>query len=92
MTECTACGAPVDSSETSPSLRSGSASYHVSCAPPSLLEEASEEYRAILRKGVRYFVEKHSGPLPPTSDVGARFLALGHAIESERDRRSPSRP
>jgi len=49
-----------------------------------LVELASEEYRAILRKGVRYFLEKYSGPPGTNPDLGVEFLELGKAVEAER--------
>jgi hypothetical protein len=54
-----------------------------------LVVSAAEEYRAILRKGVRYFVEKYSVDSVGVADIGARFLVLGQALESEIRRRPP---
>jgi hypothetical protein len=68
-------------------LRSGDELYHVACAPSMLIESVAEEYQAILKKGVRYFVEKYSDPSAPAADFGSRFLALGRAVEVERERR-----
>jgi hypothetical protein len=87
MTPCAACGEPLPPSDRRPAVRAGGEVYHVSCAPSSLIESASEEYRAVIRKGVRYFVEKYGDAPAENADVGARFLELGHAIESERERR-----
>jgi hypothetical protein len=90
MTECAQCGRPVDSASPSLGLRSGERVYHVACAPSELLDRAEEEHAAILRKGVRYFVEKYSlGPTPGPEVAGA-FLELGRALESERARRGRS--
>ncbi|HTW39257.1 MAG TPA: hypothetical protein VMF04_00100 [Thermoplasmata archaeon] len=85
MTDCVACGQPT--SDARPSIRAGSLVYHVACAPPELLDAASEEYRAILRKGVRYFLEKYAEPESPATDPGPAFLRLGQAIEAERGKR-----
>jgi hypothetical protein len=87
MVTCSSCGRPFSASESELSFRSGDALYHVACAPTALLDSASEEFEAVLRKGIRYFVEKYSGPEGPPGDPGARFLALGRAIEQERSRR-----
>jgi len=87
MPDCVACGRPVATSDSEPLLRAGAKTYHVACAPMSLVEQASEEYRAILRKGVRYFVEKYWDPAGGHEDLAGEFLALGRALERERDRR-----
>jgi hypothetical protein len=87
MSVCVACGKPISLDGTQPVLRSADAIYHLTCAPGELLESAGDEYQAILKKGVRYFVEKYSGPAEPPLDPGARFLNLGRAVEAERERR-----
>jgi hypothetical protein len=92
MNGCAACSAPVaDAPGETPPLRAGSQFYHLACAPAELLDAATDEYRAIVRKGVRYFVEKYGEPASAGSDVGARFVALGRALEGERERRERSR-
>jgi len=88
MTNCSGCNRPVLSSDAQPALRSGPEEYHLSCAPQAMLEAAAEEYRAIVRKGVRYFVEKYSVGAVETPEVGRRFSELGQAIEAESDRRT----
>ena len=85
MSDCRACGRPMPGSELA--ILSGTIPYHVACAPPELIDAASEEYRAILRKGVRYFLEKYGDPVAAEGDPGAAFLALGSAIEKERGKR-----
>jgi len=52
------------------------------------VEQASEEYRAILRKGVRFFLEKYAGSPGTNPDLGVEFLELGKAVEAERARRA----
>jgi hypothetical protein len=86
MTSCAGCAGDVDPHAALPGIRSGSEVYHLACAPTALLDSASEEYRAIVRKGVRYFVEKFGEP-PSGGDLGTRFLDLGRAVEAERVRR-----
>ncbi|MGA8542242.1 MAG: hypothetical protein WB947_01670 [Thermoplasmata archaeon] len=88
MTGCTGCAGPLPPADSRPTVRFEASVFHIACAPSALLESATEEYRAIVRKGVRYFVEKYSGPSPEGSDVGARFLELGHSLEAEQARRS----
>jgi hypothetical protein len=85
---CAVCGKPLLMGDPRPVLRSGEAHYHLTCAPSAVIEGAAEEYEAILRKGVRYFVEKYTEPTDSASDMGSRFLGLGRAIEVERSRRS----
>ena len=87
MSACGACGRALPTSEDAPTIHGGSGSFHLGCAPPDLVVAASEEYRAIVRKGVRYFVEKYSSSVGEGGDLGARFLDLGRALESERARR-----
>jgi hypothetical protein len=88
MSACASCGGALDPTDSRSILRVGTESYHLACAPLEVVDQAAEEYRAILRKGVRYFVEKYSGPVPPTADVGAQFLSLGRSVEEERERRA----
>ncbi len=86
MPECVGCRqgvAPPD-----PALRGPGGSYHLGCAPAPLLEAAIEEHAAIVRKGVRYFVEKYDGSAEAAGDWGARFVALGSALDRERQSRS----
>jgi hypothetical protein len=85
---CENCGQPILAEGVPPPLRSGGLYYHTPCAPEGLLLEASGEYEAILRKGVRYFVEKFGEPPVPTEGTVRRFVALGEAIQGERDRRA----
>jgi len=89
MEDCATCGRPLGPGDPRPTLRSDGSAFHLSCAPSELVDRASEEYRAIVRKGVRYFVEKYAGTLPTSADASVRFLELGRAIEAERARRSP---
>jgi hypothetical protein len=90
MSVCVGCGRPLDSPQGGPNLRSDSGTFHIGCAPAELVERASEEYQAILRKGVRYFVDKYSGTPSSAADLGVRFWELGRAIEEERERRARS--
>jgi hypothetical protein len=87
MTVCAICAGPLGASDPRPTVRSEDAVYHLACAPTTLLESASEEYLAIVRKGVRYFVEKYSSSPVEAAEVGARFLELGRALDAERHRR-----
>jgi hypothetical protein len=87
MEECAGCGESVELGGPSPVLRSSGKFYHLTCAPADLVNNAAEEYQAILRKGMRYFVEKYSAPGDSETDLGSRFLALGRSIEEERRRR-----
>lgn len=88
MAECPHCGAAVTRGEESAALRGPGGVYHLGCTPADLLATAHEEYQAIVRKGVRYFVEKY-GLGPATGDgTEARFLALGVAIAREQSRRA----
>jgi hypothetical protein len=87
MTMCAACQQPIDEDQPS-AIRSGEVQFHLACAPASLLAEVYEEYEAILRKGVRYFVEKYrAGPVDATRP-GPQFIELGSALEAERSRRA----
>jgi hypothetical protein len=90
MVACAACGKPIPPDRSAPAIRSGEAVYHLRCAPGQLIEGASEEYQAILKKGVRYFVEKYSSLPEPSADVGNDFLELGRAFEAEREHRKGS--
>jgi hypothetical protein len=88
MTNCAECGAAIDL-DARPAIRAGAQCFHLTCAPAALLAGAQEEYEAILRKGVRYFLEKyHPGPLDSTAP-GSEFLAFGSALAAERARRAP---
>jgi hypothetical protein len=96
---CAGCGRPLLLEDPVPALTSGKARYHLTCAPSQVVQAAADEYRAILRKGVRYFIEKYGRSSDSTSDPGAQFLALGRAVEEEHARRtklarenSPRRP
>lgn len=71
-----------------PAIRSEGEAYHLACAPPPLLESAAEEYRAIVRKGVRYFVGKYSCEPVEEAQLGERFLELGRALDAESLRRA----
>jgi hypothetical protein len=88
MTNCPACGGAIDPGGSPPSLRAGEHRYHPSCAPPEVVAAALEEYEAILRKGIRYFVEKYGDTPPSPAELGTRFLNLGRALEAERERRT----
>ena len=92
MIQCSACGKPVGVGGGEPSLRHGQMIYHVRCAPQDVIETVAAEYQAILRKGVRYFVEKYSGSSNPESDLGGQFLALGGAVLEEQLRREARLP
>jgi hypothetical protein len=87
MTDCAGCRTSVDSGPGG-AIRSGARCFHLPCAPAALLAEAQEEYDAILRKGVRYFLEKYSvggrESVPPV----AQFLELGSALATERAHRT----
>jgi hypothetical protein len=87
MTSCRGCGQSLSPTAADPALRGGESSYHLRCAPDDLLATAAEEYRAIVRKGVRYFVEKYGGEPLGEGSVAQGFLALGDAVEEERRRR-----
>ena len=89
---CARCGKSLADDRGELWLRSGTSRYHLACAPNDLIESASEEYQAILRKGIRYFDEKYSEPSESNGGLGDRFLALGRAVEAERDRRRARRP
>ena len=86
MAECTSCRRSLASSD--PSLRGSDGTYHLRCAPTPLLDAAAEEHEAIVRKGVRYFVQKYDGSGDTTDDWSARFVALGTALDRERRSRS----
>jgi hypothetical protein len=87
MTVCGACGGPLGPSDSRPAIRGDGVVYHIGCAPSAVVQAVSEEYRAIVRKGVRYFVEKYSESSVGDGEIGVRFLELGRAIEAERSRR-----
>ncbi|MGI0071900.1 MAG: hypothetical protein ACRECT_07570 [Thermoplasmata archaeon] len=91
MTRCAGCSKPLEPAVTEEILRSGGDLYHLACVPGALLATAAEEYQAILRKGVRYFVDKYGDPAVEHDDLGDRFLRLGRAVEAER-RRRPADP
>jgi hypothetical protein len=90
ISTCAGCGQPIRSADPWPALWSGGVPYHLACAPSGAIESAAEEYQAILRKGVRYFVDKYGGPSDSAKDIGGRFLTLGRAVEEEQVRRSKS--
>lgn len=87
MTACAKCDRSLPDSNREPTLRAEGKVYHLSCAPEALVNAATEEYRAILRKGVRYFVEKHGEGPVEAGELGRRFLELGRALETEAGRR-----
>lgn len=89
MKVCAACAGPLPPSDPGPTIRSEQETYHLACAPPALLEGALEEHRAIVRKGVRYFVGKYSELSAEDGDLGSRFLELGRALAAEQNRRRP---
>lgn len=91
MPVCATCGNSLLPTDRQPAIRSGEAAYHLRCAPSELLDSAAEEYHAILRKGVRYFLEKYAPAADAEADPANRFLALGRGIEEERERR-PKKP
>jgi len=88
MTGCAKCAEAASPAGARSLVRSGDVVYHLECAPPELIESGSEEYRAILRKGVRYFVEKYAVDRPADPELGGRFLELGRALDAERARRA----
>lgn len=87
MANCAACGRALVPSDPMSTMRSDAGSLHLACAPNELVERASEEYHAIIRKGVRYFVDKYAGFPSTTADLGTQFSDLGSAVEKERERR-----
>jgi hypothetical protein len=87
MVDCVACGSPLGGEHESPGIRGPAGAYHLSCAPDHLLRDADEEYAAIVRKGVRYFLEKFGTSSDGATDPGEAFLSLGSAIRRERSRR-----
>ena len=87
MVACAGCGNPIGPDGDSVGLRDTEAVYHVRCAPTPLLAAAGDEYEAILRKGVSYFVGKYGSPSHPAEDPGSTFLIVGNAIRVERQRR-----
>jgi hypothetical protein len=88
MDRCSTCGEAVTAAEAVPVLRSEAGLYHLPCAPAALVVSAAEEYQAILRKGVRYFVEKYGASPSGPQDLGGSFLRLGRAVEAEAQRRA----
>lgn len=88
MTACGGCRRELDPATEPQFLRSADRVYHLPCAPAELLAAASEEYRAIVRKGIRYFVDKYEGPGVADPDVARKFLELGRSIDGEIARRS----
>ena len=87
MTECDECGQELAPTDRCSALRQGTAWYHLACAPRELVATAFEEHQAILRKGIRYFVEKYSAAPADALQLGATFVDLGRALEAERARR-----
>ncbi len=88
MTGCAVCGGALPPSDSRPALRAADRIVHVACAPAPILESAYEEYTAIVRKGVRYFVEKYAASAIAPPDVGATFLEIGRSLGQERERRA----
>jgi hypothetical protein len=88
LTACAVCGQPILVEDAGAAVWYGGAPYHLGCAPSEAVVNAAEEYQAILRKGVRYFIEKYGGPADSANDLGRRFLALGRAVEEEQARRT----
>jgi hypothetical protein len=100
-TSCPACGRALAESDTPRAIQDGeNGAYHLRCAPAGLLRQADEEWSAVLRKGVRYFVAKYgisgavidarSPAISPShgDEIGAVFLELGKAVREELDRRT----
>jgi hypothetical protein len=95
--ECGSCGRPIDAQGREPGLARGEESYHLRCAPIDVVRDATEEWNAIVRKGVRYFIEKyvpaelrHGSELDPndrSAAYGEQFVAVGLALQSEARRR-----
>jgi hypothetical protein len=88
VTQCRSCGAVLSDAPAEPGLRSSEGVYHVRCAPDVLLRDAADEYAAIVRKGVHYFVEKYGAPTTESEPVGERFVGLGTAVLAETERRN----
>lgn len=91
MDRCAGCGVALSAHPPRPLVRGEGRSFHVGCAPGPLLAGAVEEYRAILRKGVRYFVEKYSVSGDPPTEPGVLFVTLGDALEAEARRRESAK-
>jgi hypothetical protein len=87
MTTCAVCQLGIDL-EGGFGIRSGDQAFHIGCAPEALLMEACDEYEAIVRKGVRYFVEKYSVGAADPKNAAPRFMQLGAILEAERQRRT----
>jgi hypothetical protein len=95
--ECRSCGRPIDADGREPGLARGEESYHLHCAPTDVVRDATEEWNAIVRKGVRYFIEKYVpaelrqasklDPMDRSTAYGEQFVAVGLALQSEVRRR-----
>ena len=100
MQNCAQCGRAIAEDGLPASVASGTGRFHLACAPDSLLQAVNEEWNAILRKGIRYFVEKYlvvpghprAEDTPPSdealSDLGRRFLNFGAELRRELARRA----
>ncbi len=93
MSICPGCGREVPEGVTGSSIRGAEGLYHLPCAPEALVDAAREEWEAILRKGIRYFLGKYAsespaGPTPPPAEA---FLEMGEALADEQDRRRKAR-
>ena len=91
MTECAVCGGSLPPLDPRPALRGPDRVVHVACAPAPLIDSAYEEYHAIVRKGIRYFVEKYGASEVAPAEVGAVFLEIGRSLDDERTRRARPR-
>lgn len=91
MVSCAACGKLISTQERADGIRERDQAYHVSCAPDDLLDDAASEWKAILDRGLTYFVKKYSvqGRAKPggrQANVGL-FAELGKALAEESRRR-----
>jgi len=103
MVACTACGETLKSGRGL-AIGIDGKTYHAACAPDKLVVDSLEEWNAIVRKGVQYFVGKYlpeeTRPakyqaLESRADAPARYISLfseaGASLRAEDKKRQRKR-
>ncbi len=99
MVNCSGCGRAVEGGEAI-NIGIEEKVFHLSCAPDQLVDDALEEWSAIVKRGVTYFVGKYQPPNArpsgysnldspkdgPSSYIKL-FAAVGEALRTETTKR-----
>ncbi len=99
MVKCSGCGKAIEGGDTI-NIGLEDKTYHIACAPDQLLGDALEEWNAIVKRGVKYFVGKYQPPkarpsgysnLDSRKDGPANYIRLftdvGEALRTETGKR-----